>query len=101
MDISEHQGVRSITIFESASGRPPRSLSGGGTVYPVVPPKVECTLTEMAQELHKSLLGLTDWAQRHGNTVAAAQAAYDRERNRAASGSRPPAAPAQRAPMSS
>jgi DNA-binding HxlR family transcriptional regulator len=51
------------------------------TVHPVVPPKVEYTLTEMARELHKSLLGLTDWAKRHGDTVAAAQAAYDRAHN--------------------
>jgi DNA-binding HxlR family transcriptional regulator len=36
------------------------------TVHPVVPPKVEYTLTEMAQELHQSLLELTDWAKRHG-----------------------------------
>jgi DNA-binding HxlR family transcriptional regulator len=48
-------------------------------VHPAVPPKVEYTLTEMAQELHTSLLELTDWAKRHGSTVAAAQAAYDRE----------------------
>jgi len=32
----------------------------------------------MAKELHQSLLELTDWARRHGNSVAAAQAAYDR-----------------------
>ena len=38
-------------------------------------------LTEMARELHQSLLELTDWAKRHGDTVAAAQAAYDRERS--------------------
>jgi DNA-binding HxlR family transcriptional regulator len=49
------------------------------TVYPVVPPKVEYTLTQMARELHQSLRELTDWARRHGNAVAAAQAAYDRE----------------------
>lgn len=49
------------------------------TVHPVVPPMVEYTLTEMAQELHKSLLELTDWAKRHGDAVAAARAAYDRE----------------------
>ena len=47
----------------------------------MVPPKVEYTLTEMAQELHKSLLELTAWAKRHGSTVAAAQADYDREHN--------------------
>ncbi|MFJ6431135.1 winged helix-turn-helix transcriptional regulator [Streptomyces sp. NPDC091416] len=49
------------------------------TVHPVVPPKVEYTLTEMAQELHRALLDLTDWAERNGGAVAAAQAAYDRE----------------------
>ena len=49
------------------------------TVYPVVPPKVEYTLTEMARELHRSLLELTDWAKRHGSAVGAAQAAFDRE----------------------
>jgi DNA-binding HxlR family transcriptional regulator len=48
-------------------------------VHPVVPPKVEYTLTEMAQELHKSLLELTGWAKRHRSAVAAAQAAYDRD----------------------
>jgi DNA-binding HxlR family transcriptional regulator len=51
------------------------------TVHPVVPPKVEYTLTEMAQELHKSLLELRAWAKRHGSAVAAAQAAYDLEHN--------------------
>jgi DNA-binding HxlR family transcriptional regulator len=49
------------------------------TVHPVVPPRVEYTLTEMARELHTSLLGLVQWAERHRGTVAAAQAAYDRE----------------------
>ncbi len=49
------------------------------TVHPVVPPRVEYTLTEMAQELYESLLGLTDWAKRHRGAVAAAQAVYDRE----------------------
>jgi DNA-binding HxlR family transcriptional regulator len=56
------------------------------TVHPVVPPKVEYTLTEMTQELHQSLLELTDWARRHGSAVAAAQAAYDREHIPALSG---------------
>ncbi|MFB8005145.1 winged helix-turn-helix transcriptional regulator [Nocardia sp. NPDC056000] len=48
------------------------------TVYPTVPPKVEYTLTEMAQELHESLLMLTGWATRHRGAIAAAQAEYDR-----------------------
>jgi DNA-binding HxlR family transcriptional regulator len=47
------------------------------TVYPTVPPKVEYTATEMARELHSSLAGLTDWAERHRADIAAARAAYD------------------------
>jgi hypothetical protein len=41
------------------------------TVHPVVRPKVEYTLTEMAQELYKSLLELPDWAKRELTTAAA------------------------------
>jgi len=46
-------------------------------VYPTVPPKVEYTLTDIARELHRSLLSLTDWAQRHRETISAARHAYD------------------------
>jgi DNA-binding HxlR family transcriptional regulator len=48
------------------------------TVYPTVPPKVEYSATAMAQELHKHLLGLTDWAERHRADVTAARLDYDR-----------------------
>ncbi|MFC4005232.1 winged helix-turn-helix transcriptional regulator [Prauserella oleivorans] len=47
------------------------------TVYPTVPPKVEYTLTDMAEELHETLRGLTDWAERHRADIAAAQKLYD------------------------
>ncbi|HEX5115479.1 MAG TPA: helix-turn-helix domain-containing protein [Pseudonocardiaceae bacterium] len=47
------------------------------TVYPTIPPKVEYTLTAMATELHTSLVGLTEWAERHRADVAAARRAYD------------------------
>ena len=47
------------------------------TVYATVPPKVEYTLTDMARELHESLLTLTGWASRHRSAIAAAQAEYD------------------------
>jgi DNA-binding HxlR family transcriptional regulator len=47
------------------------------TVYPTIPPKVEYTLTAMAAELHTSLVGLTQWAERHRGDVAAARRAYD------------------------
>lgn len=50
------------------------------TVYPTVPPQVEYSLTDIAQELHASLLSLTDWAQRHRETIMTAREAYDAER---------------------
>lgn len=50
------------------------------TVYPTVPPKVEYELTDMARELHVTLLQLTEWAERHRSTIHAARAAYDADR---------------------
>jgi DNA-binding HxlR family transcriptional regulator len=47
------------------------------TVYPTVPPKVEYALTDIARELHETLASLTDWAERHRASIAAARAAYD------------------------
>ncbi|RKR93175.1 HxlR family transcriptional regulator [Micromonospora pisi] len=48
------------------------------TVYPTVPPRVEYTTTDMARELHDTLLALTHWAERHRANIAAARVAYDR-----------------------
>jgi DNA-binding HxlR family transcriptional regulator len=50
------------------------------TVYATVPPRVEYELTDIARELHQSLLSLTDWAERHRATISAARVAYDAER---------------------
>ncbi|MEU1802463.1 helix-turn-helix domain-containing protein [Streptomyces sp. NPDC019937] len=47
------------------------------TVHPTVPPKVEYSLTPMAQELHASLTGLVSWAERHRSAIAEARATYD------------------------
>ncbi|MFI7413961.1 winged helix-turn-helix transcriptional regulator [Streptomyces sp. NPDC049627] len=47
------------------------------TVHPTVPPKVEYSVTPMARELHASLIGLVDWAERHRSAIAEARAAYD------------------------
>jgi DNA-binding HxlR family transcriptional regulator len=54
------------------------------TVYPTVPPKVEYTLTDIARELHESLVALTAWAERHRSAIAAARAVYDHEHGRVA-----------------
>ncbi|MCX4742276.1 MULTISPECIES: winged helix-turn-helix transcriptional regulator [Streptomyces] len=50
------------------------------TVHPTVPPKVEYELTPVAEELHKTLQQLTDWAERNRVYVAEARAAYDERR---------------------
>ncbi|UQI49351.1 helix-turn-helix transcriptional regulator [Streptomyces sp. HU2014] len=47
------------------------------TVYPTVPPRVEYSLTPLAEELHVVLSGLVGWAERHGTAVAAARADHD------------------------
>ncbi|MGH2585407.1 MAG: winged helix-turn-helix transcriptional regulator [Dehalococcoidia bacterium] len=52
------------------------------TVYPTVPPKVEYTATAIARELSDALCALTDWAERHRTTIAAARDAYDRDHGR-------------------
>ncbi|MEV4438351.1 helix-turn-helix domain-containing protein [Streptomyces sp. NPDC049577] len=47
------------------------------TVHPTVPPKVEYSLTPMAQELHATLTGLVGWAERHRGAIAQARRDYD------------------------
>lgn len=47
------------------------------TVYPEVPPKVEYSLTPIAQDLYASLASLTAWAERHRAAIAQARADYD------------------------
>jgi DNA-binding HxlR family transcriptional regulator len=53
------------------------------TVHATVPPRVEYTATDMARELHDTLLALTRWAERHRATIAAARVDYDRTHPRA------------------
>lgn len=50
------------------------------TVHATVPPKVEYKLTPVARELHETLQGLTDWAERNRVYIAESRAAYDTER---------------------
>ncbi|WP_330932416.1 winged helix-turn-helix transcriptional regulator [Spiractinospora alimapuensis] len=47
------------------------------TVYPVVPPKVEYTLTPIAEDLYESLASLTSWAERNRVAIAEARVEYD------------------------
>ena len=46
-------------------------------VYPVVPPRVEYSLTALGRTLLPPLLGLAGWADRHRSDIEAARAQYD------------------------
>jgi DNA-binding HxlR family transcriptional regulator len=47
------------------------------TVYPVVPPKVEYTLTDLGRSLLDTTQALVRWTEHHQHEVAAARTAYD------------------------
>ena len=40
-------------------------------VYPVVPPRVEYTLTSMGESINQPLAGICEWVERHGATLEA------------------------------
>ncbi len=48
-------------------------------VYPVVPPRVEYSLTSMGRSLHETVKGLVDWTEAHQEEIAQARMRYDRE----------------------
>src|SRR5918999_263932 len=48
------------------------------TVYPVVPPRVEYTLTPLGSTLHATIQSLVTWTEEHRQEIAAARSAYDR-----------------------
>ena len=47
------------------------------TVYPVVPPRVEYSLTPMGATLMDAACGLVEWAEGHLPEIDAARAEYD------------------------
>ncbi|MFB9527881.1 winged helix-turn-helix transcriptional regulator [Nonomuraea roseola] len=47
------------------------------TVHPVVPPRVEYTLTPLGATLHEAIKSLVVWTETHQNDIAAARYAYD------------------------
>ncbi len=49
------------------------------TVYPVVPPRVEYSLTPMGRSLHETVKGLVDWTEEHQDRIAEARMRYDRD----------------------
>jgi DNA-binding HxlR family transcriptional regulator len=58
-------------------GRLERDGLVGRKVYPVVPPKVEYSLTPLGQSLIGILAGLCQWAEEHIEEVEAARRDYD------------------------
>ena len=48
------------------------------TAYPVIPPRVEYSLTPLGETLQAPLRSLADWAHQHMAAVHQAQAAFDR-----------------------
>ncbi len=51
-------------------------------VYPVVPPRVEYSLTELGRTLLPPVVALAEWAQMHRVDIDAARAAYDTQPDR-------------------
>lgn len=47
------------------------------TVHPVVPPRVEYSLTELGRSLNTTVLALVSWTEAHQADIAAARARYD------------------------
>jgi DNA-binding HxlR family transcriptional regulator len=47
------------------------------TVYPVVPPRVEYSLTPLGATLHATIQSLVTWTEQHQSEIATARAAYD------------------------
>jgi DNA-binding HxlR family transcriptional regulator len=52
------------------------------TVHPVVPPRVDYSLTPMGATLHKTIQALVTWTEDHQHQIAAARTTYD-SRNQA------------------
>ena len=50
------------------------------TVHPVVPPRVDYELTELARSLLATIEGLVSWTRAHRDEIAAARSQYDARR---------------------
>ena len=47
------------------------------TVHPVVPPRVDYSLTDLGRSLNATVLALVTWTESHQSDIAAARARYD------------------------
>jgi DNA-binding HxlR family transcriptional regulator len=59
-------------------------------VYPVVPPRVEYSLTPVGQTLTELLRAFCGWAQAHWDEIEAARMRYDEKSDRATNDRNPP-----------
>jgi DNA-binding HxlR family transcriptional regulator len=58
------------------------------TVYPVVPPRVEYSLTPLGRTLHATIQSLVAWTEEHQSEIAMARTEYDAALSGAAPGRR-------------
>lgn len=90
----EHGELRFTRIGEFAGGisqkmltKTLRQMERDGlvvrTVHPVIPPKVEYRLTKLGQTLGEAFCGVWLWAEKHGDEIERARAAFDRRNRRA------------------
>jgi DNA-binding HxlR family transcriptional regulator len=47
------------------------------TVHPVVPPRVDYSLTDLGRSLNATVLALVTWTESHQSDIAVARARYD------------------------
>ena len=62
-------------------------------VFPVVPPRVEYSLTSMGRSINEPLTGICDWVERHGGALVAARARRMRKEGKNGSNTRSAGAP--------
>ena len=56
---------------------PERDLLVSRTVFPTIPPRVDCTLTAHGRDLLQPVSALGDWAIRNRGKIAGARQAFD------------------------
>ena len=74
-------GRDGLVLANDASRESPRFSEASDlmarTVYPEIPPRVECALTPLGVTLRQQIRGLVGWAGDHLSEVDAARATYD------------------------
>ncbi len=85
--LEEHGVVRFTRLGELVGGisqkmltKTVRQMERDGlvtrTVHPVIPPRVEYELTDLGRSLGEAFCGVWIWAERHGDEIEQARAAF-------------------------